>query len=110
MLNLKKKFLDLFKTPLSIEDLRHIAHFHLLRNGNITSYTYHYKDGVGYESPRVICGGLPAAFARLGEEMRKATDGFKAMTPIITNLGNKFAEFANATQTNGVGLAQRPPD
>lgn len=87
---------NIFSKPLSDKDLELMAHFELLRNGTIFSYTYNYtQDGVGYVGSRTHAGGLPAAFRRLGEGFRAASEGLtKAFEPL---------------QTAVAGLAQQVP-
>lgn len=99
--------MKLFSKPLSIKDLLLIAHFELLRNGSIYSYEYGYnfeRDQWGYVYTH--CGGLPAAFARLGEGMRAASEGFEAaLTEGFAPMQNGFAKIGASLVANG--LAQQ---
>lgn len=97
----------IFSKPLSDKDLELMAHFELLRNGTIFSYTYNYtQDGVGYVGSRTHCGGLPAAFARLGEGFRAASEGFAtALTEGFAPLQDRFAQIGASLVANGLAQA-----
>lgn len=94
-----------FGKPLSIDDIKHIAFYELIRNSSIVRYEYDFeKNGFIYHQ----CGGRSPALGRIGRAIGQVSVAFEGFEQVARRAAEAFESFgAQVNSALGSGLAHK---